>query len=226
MDRMEIGIDNLILEVTRRCNMHCAHCLRGDAQNLDISKKTIKQLIDSVSYIGTVTFSGGEPTLNLPAIQYFFEYAEKQGKLPYSFYVVTNGKENQEELALLLLKWYGKMEEKDIWGVAQSVDIYHDSESDPEESILRGLSFYRSDKEHSGYYKLIAEGRSEDDPDARPLADWELNVPEPEDGRFEQLYVAANGNLFYSCDASFDHVDEDAVYKVSDLPMLAAIEAA
>lgn len=32
---MKIAIDDLILEVTRRCNMCCLHCLRGEAENLD-----------------------------------------------------------------------------------------------------------------------------------------------------------------------------------------------
>lgn len=34
---MEIYVNYLAIEVTRRCNMKCNHCLRGDAQNLDIS---------------------------------------------------------------------------------------------------------------------------------------------------------------------------------------------
>ena len=37
---MEIYVESLVIEVTRRCNMRCEHCLRGDAQNLDISTAT------------------------------------------------------------------------------------------------------------------------------------------------------------------------------------------
>ncbi len=32
---------SLILEVTRRCNMCCAHCLRGDAEDIDMEKETV-----------------------------------------------------------------------------------------------------------------------------------------------------------------------------------------
>ncbi len=216
-------IDSLILEVTRRCNLKCAHCLRGEAQNLDISNETIKALIDSVDGIGNVTFTGGEPALNLPAIEYFFEYAATQGKLPYSFYIVTNGTVNSEPLAMLTLKWWPLMEERDYCGVAISVDEYHEQWEDPDNSILHGLVYYRKDKEQPDLHRyLIAEGRSENNPAARPLPDYELDTPEvDEDGSIEQLYVAANGKLFVSCDASFEHVDADAVYTVADLKDLA-----
>ena len=29
-------IDNLILEITRKCNFQCKHCLRGNSQNKNI----------------------------------------------------------------------------------------------------------------------------------------------------------------------------------------------
>ena len=66
---------SLILEVTRRCNMCCAHCLRGEAENIDMQKETIDKVLDLVDKIEHVTFSGGEPSLNLPLIQYFFDRA-------------------------------------------------------------------------------------------------------------------------------------------------------
>lgn len=31
-----INASSLILEVTRKCNLHCAHCLRGDAHSVSI----------------------------------------------------------------------------------------------------------------------------------------------------------------------------------------------
>ena len=82
-------IQELILEVTRRCNMSCAHCLRGDAQALNMPREIIDKVLDSVESIGSVLFTGGEPSLNLEAIRYFFTKAEELGKLPYSFYIVT-----------------------------------------------------------------------------------------------------------------------------------------
>ena len=32
----KVIFNTVIIEVTRRCNMSCPHCLRGDAQNVDM----------------------------------------------------------------------------------------------------------------------------------------------------------------------------------------------
>ena len=112
----------MILEVTRRCNMCCEHCLRGDAQNLDMAEETVDKLLEQVGSIATVTFSGGEPSLNVPLIRYFFKKARECGVMPYSFYVVTNGKANQLDLAAVLLEVYPEMEEPEACGISLSVD--------------------------------------------------------------------------------------------------------
>lgn len=217
-----MNVNTLILEVTRRCNMCCPHCLRGDAQDLDISFDTIDKVLKlQDGPAGSVTFTGGEPTLNLKAIEYYFKEAEKQGKLPYAFYVVTNGKTNQEELATLLLRWYPKMEEKEFCGVALSVDEYHDNEEDPEYSILKGLSFYDNSKENYDLWKnLINEGRAYDNgmgvrnprPEAIPYG-----LEEEDSSDIDELYIAANGNIFGDCDCSFERVDEEAVLTIDTL---------
>ena len=59
-----------VIEVTRRCNMQCRHCLRGDAQNVDISNEIIDRFFDGFAdgaVIENVVFSGGEITVNNPA---------------------------------------------------------------------------------------------------------------------------------------------------------------
>lgn len=39
-----VYFDSLAVEATRRCNMHCAHCLRGEAENKDISYEVMDAL--------------------------------------------------------------------------------------------------------------------------------------------------------------------------------------
>lgn len=107
---MEIYVESLVIEVTRRCNMRCEHCLRGDAQNLDISTATLSEIAKHI-YPGSVTFTGGEPSLNVPAIKRYFELAERYGTMPNFFYVATNGaasKEQMRDLALTLLEAYSR----------------------------------------------------------------------------------------------------------------------
>ena len=67
------NISNLVVEVTRRCNMSCDHCLRGCGQNMDLQDKHIETLTSQLEngYISNITFSGGEPSLNVKAIESF-----------------------------------------------------------------------------------------------------------------------------------------------------------
>ena len=68
MKKMRIySANSVFIEVTRRCNMCCAHCLRGDAENIDIQEKYIDAFLDSFekgACISSLTFTGGEISLN------------------------------------------------------------------------------------------------------------------------------------------------------------------
>ena len=69
---MKIYYSRLQIELTRRCNQSCAHCCRGEAQNVDLTKEIIDALFEKndIYYIGTLLFSGGEPTLNGEMLEY------------------------------------------------------------------------------------------------------------------------------------------------------------
>lgn len=81
----------LSLEVTRRCNLNCAHCMRGEAQNIDMSNDIIDNLLVQTNEIEKVLFTGGEPLLALDKIKYFLK--EVKGKeIPlYGLQIITNG---------------------------------------------------------------------------------------------------------------------------------------
>ena len=41
-----ILIKSVALEGTRRCNAKCDHCMRGEPQNLDMSREVIDNLLE------------------------------------------------------------------------------------------------------------------------------------------------------------------------------------
>ena len=86
-----IELDNLIIEVTRRCNLTCAHCMRGAQQRINIKKEHIEKLLSNVCYVNYITFTGGEPTLYLKGIKDTLDVIEKNGITVNSFYIATNG---------------------------------------------------------------------------------------------------------------------------------------
>lgn len=103
--------NNVVIEITRRCNMCCAHCLRGDAEDVNIQEKYIDAFLDSFSnggYIGTIVFTGGEISLNIPAIRYTLKAVKERNISVGNFYMVTNGKavDKMAELALASLEWW------------------------------------------------------------------------------------------------------------------------
>ena len=53
----KIAVDQLCVEVTRRCNMSCMHCMRGQAQNVDMDFETFKKMMDVTESINTVNYS-------------------------------------------------------------------------------------------------------------------------------------------------------------------------
>ena len=44
---MKFDIQSLTLEVTRRCNLACEHCMRGDAQNVDMTYEMVDKILDN-----------------------------------------------------------------------------------------------------------------------------------------------------------------------------------
>lgn len=87
----KVTFNSLVIEVTHRCNLHCAHCLRGDAENTDISTDAIDALLDQTEAIYSLTLSGGEPCLNIDALEYIADGIEKRGIELFNLTMITNG---------------------------------------------------------------------------------------------------------------------------------------
>lgn len=84
---------NLTFEVTRRCNLKCKHCMRGNAQNVDLTKEIVDQVLDNndIKSIDHLAFSGGEPTLNEDIIVYIIDKIIANNIDVYKVSMVTNG---------------------------------------------------------------------------------------------------------------------------------------
>lgn len=66
----KLYLKDFSIEITRRCNMVCAHCLRGDAEALDIDHRHIRNVLRHIRHIQHFNITGGEPSLNVKAIRY------------------------------------------------------------------------------------------------------------------------------------------------------------
>lgn len=70
----KLRIQNLALIVTEKCNLNCAHCLRGGCSDKVMSDEVIKATLDQFEFIGNLTICGGEPTLALDRVEKVFNY--------------------------------------------------------------------------------------------------------------------------------------------------------
>lgn len=223
-------IDSLILEVTRACNMNCKHCLRGSVPKEDslfVPKTTITKLLRHVSEIGTITFSGGEPSLAVPQIKHTLRMLNLYQIPVRSFYIATNGKLVSNEFLNVmdnlflycmqcqtgnLLKFSGLERYQHVnWcydefygGVALSIDEYH--ETIPVENILKlkSRSYFREDKIWDEPSYVIKRGNAVG-----------LNLPKNriidrvpsefviDENRIETLYMNIHGELMADCDLSY-----------------------
>lgn len=85
-------IQSLALEVTRRCNEKCAHCMRGEPQDIDMSRSIIDNLLERENLIlMKLVFSGGEPLLNEDLIIYTIDKIISTGRTVFQIEITTNG---------------------------------------------------------------------------------------------------------------------------------------
>ena len=153
---------DVVIEMTRRCNMTCDHCLRGDAQAMDLDMKYVRRLFDKVSYINHLTLTGGEPSLVPHIIEAIIEEARKRDVSIGSFYMATNGKEVSGEFLVALLNlWNYCDDNEEMTRVDISNDIYHDYDEQAYKK-LSALRFVgkKNQKDYDSYEDgLIRAGR-------------------------------------------------------------------
>ena len=210
----ELYIKNLCIEITRRCNMSCAHCMRGDTEAVDISLRHISDLLRHVRHIHHFNITGGEPSLNVRAIRHILERVRTYGITVNDFYIVTNGSATSRsgefiEACAALYEYQQEKEQGPDSGhmLEMSDDRFHDAAEHA--ATIAALSPYpffgvRGQAEHVA---LFREGRSME------------GVPNPIHGIYltetnyvyGDLYLNAEGMILSNRDLSYARQREHAL---------------
>lgn len=145
----KVVFNQLTIEVTRRCNMACGHCLRGDAENVDLTGLDIDSILDQAEAVGRLIITGGEPTLNMGAIQHIANGIARRGiplmraqiitnALIYEERLVAIAKRLSEIIRLTQIHGYGNTE-REPWRVSigVSLDRYHKAPETCKKNYLR-----------------------------------------------------------------------------------------
>jgi len=238
-----VYLDEVIIETTRRCNMQCSHCLRGRAENKEMSKKHINNFLQQLDYIDTVTFTGGEPTLpsGLKIIDYFIEACRVYKVDLGNFYIVTNAKVWRPEFPKLIHKLYNYCSDNDITGISISGDRYH--EQVPRTSFkyqledkfeLMGIKINIDIREPFSTGSIINEGRGQQYGSNRYAHTPEISIECDDDEDYgnlrteAEIYLNCEGNIINGCDWSYksQRKSEHIICKASDDLKQALIEKA
>lgn len=216
-----LTISEVVIEVTRRCNMACIHCLRGDAEPIDINIKYVDALFKQIGRIGTLTITGGEPSLKPDLITEIIESAKKHNVEIGNFYCVTNGKISSKAFTLAMMELFLYCDDNEMSGVQMSTDKFHEDRA--KHNMLSALSFFSTRGDLETRY-LIPEGRAQGLPTSRSYLEpdtftktfWgdEITVNE---GTF---YLNAKGEIVPGCDWSFESQEEQKIGHIESMDLI------
>lgn len=210
-------IDNVIVEITRMCNMNCRHCLRGEPQRKHLSHKHMIDLFSKIARISSLTFTGGEPSLNVAGLKQVLYLLYYYGIRVDNFYLATNGKYVTVPFLQFLIEMFCYCDDNENSMVELSNDVYHEKPPDENIKKLKALSFFKEKyNEIILDPLLIAEGRSKDFGDRRS----EIEIFEiDKDMIYSSIYLNCKGNIISGCDWSYKSQDkpENIVCKVGEL---------
>ncbi len=223
-----LSLEFLVFEVTRLCNEFCKMCMRGDAQDVNITEEIVNHVLlgNDINDIDTIMLTGGEPTLNEKIICYIIELVIKHNIPVERFYMVTNAKKFPGDILEAFSdyqKYCDSIGRKGKIDIDFSVDEFHENHFD----IMREYeSKYPNFNYNSKKLKFIWKtGRAEygDEFIYEIIPMYVKNVM----GRIwlmNPLYITANGNYETKGDGMYKDMDKLNMGSVFDKSMLDLLE--
>ncbi len=223
---MQIKFNNLMLEVTRKCNMQCHHCMRGEAQDVSMSIETIKKVFSQAKSIKHLTLTGGEPSLVPEVIEWITYYANNYGVKIGDFFCATNAKEYSEQFVKAISALYNICEKKITCCLTISVDQFHDRTDQKAWEEYKALPFYVpiNEKWHLRKAEIINEGRAK----TFHLGRHEMIYPEyiydykPTGFNLyigDRVYINADGFVLLGADMSYEQQEENYIDNIHNSPL-------
>lgn len=228
----KLKINALAIGVTRKCNLGCKHCLKGNAQFLSVDTDAIDQFLSkNVSHIGSLCLTGGEPTLAIECIEAIYRSIVKHGITLDCVKIPTNGKNQPEKFFNLLNEIYDYTKKPSGNCVRISLDKWHfpDDTSEMGRALsqrhigyrtakVRGLLKFGISLEILNDDGFILSGRAKKLP---PEVLKNLNVcdqPSPHvtittrQNTIELLYISSKGNIVPNNDLEYTEEDVEGNY--------------
>ena len=208
----KVSVESFVVEMGRLCNRVCKHCLRGKMEDVTCNLNYIKETLMQISYIGCITFTGGEPTIYAKEIAEIVDYIVENNLEVHNFYVASNGEEYSHELMVALIKLYAYIYDYSCCEIT-AFDVSSDQFHNPNKNVvakLRAFTFFqqRNDIPMTG---IISEGYANENNIGYRYLDYgkkfyvtENDYSDEIEYTIELLYQNAFGEYFPDCDYSFE----------------------
>jgi hypothetical protein len=229
-------LSELVLEITRKCNLRCAHCLRGAAQRKVMDTNVVFKTLYHVESIGNLVITGGEPSLAPEVIHNIWQSLLWHKVDLQCFYIVSNGQPHNKYRAFLeeVDRLYGYCDDKGSCSLTISADQYHPNNPDrrylfdkygnQERYYGEAPEYFHPDQRTERIYKVLNDGRARDT--LVGTEPWEDQEPWKLDDDYIDglVYVSCNGNVTSSCNMSFHRIDKEHKGNVLEKSLLEIIE--
>jgi MoaA/NifB/PqqE/SkfB family radical SAM enzyme len=240
---MKYSFKEVGFEVTRRCNLKCDHCMRGQAQNVNMTPDMVDAILNNeeISHIESILFSGGEPTLNPGIIVYTIDKIIRENIDVREVCMVTNGKIFSREIVEAFNRFneyrnrrvvadIKKIFGEGVWKtlidnninnharITFSTDKYHEPISkeivDSYKELSDGIKITFADSMDE---RLLKTGRSKEGKEYNySLIEMRYISNEDECDIVGDLYISALGNVTNNGDGSYEDMDKNNFGSVYD----------
>ena len=223
----KINIYSLSIEITRQCNMCCIHCMRGDAENVNLDPNILNSFLKQVKDITTLTITGGEPSLvpeiMIKLLRKFQKYKVDVGNI----YIVTNGKKITNKFITACIEWYLYCYDNEISAVCTSKDMFHEPVWPDNIKKLEALSFFNNRDKNTDFTKthVLNIGRAKTlhlpnvTKNDKPYFE-EIECETIDEHTIEvcsgNITVTTNGDILSQCDYAYNETDAIKIGDVND----------
>lgn len=224
---MILNLKHLLLEVTRACNMACAHCMRGDAEGRSMGYAIVDRIFQDTRHIEHLCLTGGEPSLAPHVISEIVYRARRWRCTIGSFFCATNAKAYSQPFADALTELYRYCTNEQRCTLTVSIDQFHAPAEPQALENYRRLPYYKPVYEHGQIppYSVLNEGRARENGIGQSEIPIKGCVYDADYTGFrctfgDTVYINAKGDVLLNADLSYQSQEEFSLGNLDkdDLP--------
>lgn len=168
----KLFVQNLCLIVTERCNLNCAHCMRGKCSNKVMADKVIEATLGQFYHIQNLSICGGEITMALDTLEKIFSYVIDNNIIVEMVTMVINVTIYSDDFLKMLDYMSSYINNKKMKELSAnfviSKDMYHFNEIERLGKVreyFENVEKYKNSKHFNGFQELqgqlFREGNAE-----------------------------------------------------------------